>query len=216
MKTTSIVRSPLTIMAVSVAALSQTPMSAQALERVIVTAQKRAQSIQDVPISITAFSGDYLEEPGVRTIEDVSLMTPNSSISNSSQQTNSRITIRGMGSAGNSAIEPSVGVFIDGVYYPRPGSVIGQLMDIQSFEVLRGPQGTLFGRNTPMGALNITTRNPGFETEGMLEAGVGNYGMYEVGGMYNAALSDSAAARISVKYVDRDDYGENTLAGQDD
>jgi iron complex outermembrane receptor protein len=85
-----------------------------------------------------------------------------------------------MGAAGNNAIESSVGVFIDGVYYPRPGSVIGLLMDINSFEVLRGPQGTLFGRNTVAGAMNITTRNPSQETEGTIEAGFGDYDLYEV------------------------------------
>lgn len=185
------------------------------LEEVVVTAQKRAQSIQDVPISITAFSGDYLEETGVQTIEDVARMTPNFTISNGAQTTNNRISIRGIGSVGNNGIEPSVGVFIDGVYYPRPGSVTGLLMDIESFEVLRGPQGTLFGRNTPMGALNITTRNPGQETEGLIEAGFGDYDAYEVGAMYNLPISDTIAARVAIKYADRDGYGENIYDGKD-
>jgi len=186
-----------------------------ALEEIIVTAQKRAVNIQEVPISITAFSGDYLEEVGVQTIEDVALMTPNFIIQKSGQLTNNRINIRGVGSAGNNGIEPSVGVFIDGVYYPRPGSVIGQLVDIQSFEVLRGPQGTLFGRNTPMGALNITTRNPSQETEGMIEFGGGDYDAFNVGAMYNTALSDSIAARVAIKYSDRDGYAKNILDGKD-
>jgi iron complex outermembrane receptor protein len=185
------------------------------LEEVIVTAQKRAQSIQDVPISITAFSGDFLEENGVQTFEDVAQITPNFTIATSSQASNNRISIRGIGASGNNAIEPSVGVFIDGVYYPRPGSVIGLLMDIQSFEVLRGPQGTLFGRNTVAGALNITTRNPHHESEGMVELGFGDYDAYEVGAMYNASLSNSVAARVAVKYADRDGYGDNTFDGED-
>jgi len=145
----------------------------------------------------------------------VSRMTPNFAIQKSAQLTNNRINISGVGSAGNNAIESSVGVFIDGVYYPRPGSVIGMLVDIQSFEVLRGPQGTLFGRNTPMGALNITTRNPTRESEGLIEFGGGDYDAYEVGAMYNTALSDSVAARISVKYADRDGYATNMLDGKD-
>ena len=106
---------------------AQVALAQPKLEEVLVTAQKRAQDIQDVPISITAFSGAYLEENGVKTVEDVARLTPNFTISNSSQQTNNRIAIRGIGSVGNSGIEPSVGVFIDGVYYPRPGAVIGQL-----------------------------------------------------------------------------------------
>jgi len=109
------------------------------VEEIIVTAHKRAESIQDVPISITAFSGDFLTENGMVSIEDVSRMAPNFSISTSTQATNNRITIRGSGSVGNSAIESSVGVFIDGVYYSRPGSVIGMLLDVETFEVLRGP-----------------------------------------------------------------------------
>ena len=185
------------------------------LEEVIVTAQKRAQSIQDVPISITAFSGDFLEENGILKIAEVAQITPNFNIASSAGSANSRMQIRGIGTSGSNAIESSVGVFIDGVYYPRPGAVIGLLNDIQSFEVLRGPQGTLFGRNTVAGALNITTRNPHHETEGMVEAGVGDYDAWEVGGMLNGSLSDSVAARVAFKYADRDGYGENTYDGKD-
>jgi iron complex outermembrane receptor protein len=185
------------------------------VEEIIVTAHKRAESIQDVPISITAFSGDFLAENGLVSIEDVSRMTPNFSIATSSFATNNRMIIRGIGSVGNSAIESSVGVFIDGVYYPRPGSLIGMLLDVETFEVLRGPQGTLFGRNTVAGALNITTRSPSAETEGIIEFGVGDYDAYELGATYNAALSDSVAARVAFKYVDRGGYGTNTYDGKE-
>ena len=185
------------------------------IEEIIVTAYRRAESIQHVPLSITAFSGDFLRQNGVVSIEDVSRLTPNFSINTSSVTTNNRITIRGIGSVGNSAIESSVGVFIDGVYYPRPGSVIGMLLDVETFEVLRGPQGTLFGRNTVAGALNITTQSPSEGTEGMIELGVGDYDAYELGGLYNASLSDRVAARVAFKYVDRDGYGTNTYEGKE-
>lgn len=185
------------------------------VEEIIVTAQKRAESIQHVPLSITAFSGDFLTENGLVLIEDVSRMTPNFSTYISSYPTSNCIAIRGIGSVGHTAIESSVGVFNDGVYYPRPGSVLGMLLDVQTFEVLRGPQGTLFGRNTAAGALNITTHDPSEETEGVIELGVGDYDAYELGGMYNVALSDSAVARIAFKYVDRDGYGTNTYDGED-
>lgn len=181
----------------------------------MVTAQKRSQSIQDVPISITAFTGDFLEENGVQTIEDVARLTPNFTIQSSAQATNNRIAIRGIGSVGNSAIEPSVGVYIDSVYYPRPGAVIGMLMDIESFEVLRGPQGTLFGRNTPVGALNITTRSPSDESEVKLEAGAGNYSSYLLGATVNVPLSDSLYSRFSIRYADRDGFGTNLFDGRD-
>jgi len=185
------------------------------LEEVVVTAQKRAKSIQDVPISITAFSGDFLEENGIDQINDVAKITPNFNIAGSASAANNRIQIRGIGAAGNNAIEPSVGVFIDGVYYPRPGSVIGMLSDIQSFEVLRGPQGTLFGRNTVAGALNITTRNPNQETGGKIEMGLGDYSAKEVGATLNGALSERVTGRVAVKYRDRDGYGTNTYDGED-
>ena len=146
-----------------------------ALEEVIVTAQKRAQSIQDVPLSITAFSGDFLEENGIQDdCGTLRRITPNFNIAGFSH--NPPVSAYRYAAladlAGSNAIEPSVGVFIDGVYYPRPGSVLGLLTDIDSFEVLRGPQGTLFGRNTVAGAMNITTRNPSQETEGAIELGV--------------------------------------------
>ncbi|MEP1470199.1 MAG: TonB-dependent receptor [Halieaceae bacterium] len=203
------------VSAVALAAYGAGAMGQGVLEEVIVTAQKRAQSIQDVPLSITAFSGDFLEEKGIQTIAGVAKITPNFNIAGSSQAANNRIQIRGMGAAGNNAIESSVGVFIDGVYYPRPGSVIGLLMDINSFEVLRGPQGTLFGRNTVAGAMNITTRNPSQETEGTIEAGFGDYDLYEVGGSFSGALSDSVTGRLAFKYADRDGYYDNTYDGEE-
>ncbi len=210
----------MTIKILAFLALSAVPVvSAMAqegvIEEIIVTASRRAESIQDVPLSITAFSGDFLRENGMVLIEDVSRMTPNFSTYISSYPSNNRIAIRGIGSEGNTAIESSVGVFYDGVYYPRSGSVLGMLLDIETFEVLRGPQGTLFGRNTVAGALNITTHNPSEKTGGVIELGVGDYDAYEFGGMYNAALSDSVAARIAFKYVDREGYGTNTYDGKE-
>lgn len=201
--------------AVAAFLIAQGGIAQTAMEEIIVTAQKRAVNIQEVPISITAFSGDFLEERGIQRIAEVAQITPNFNIAGSAQAANNRIQIRGMGAAGNNAIESSVGVFIDGVYYPRPGSVIGLLMDINSFEVLRGPQGTLFGRNTVAGAMNITTRNPSQETEGLIEVGAGDYGLYEVGGSFNGALSDSVAGRLAFKYADRDGYYDNTYDGEE-
>lgn len=181
------------------------------LDEVVVTAQKRAQSIQEVPISISVYDGDFLDKTGASTIEDVSRMSPSFAIANGAQQTNSIVSIRGIGSVGNNAIEPSVGVFIDGVYYPRAGSIIGQFPDIEAVEVLRGPQGTLFGRNTPVGALNITTRNPTRDTGGLLQAGYGGNDAVELAGIINGGLSPTAAGRLAVRYVDRDGPWFNLL-----
>lgn len=203
------------VSAIALATYGANAIAQGVLEEVIVTAQKRTENIQEVPISITAFSGEFLEENGIQRVSQVAHITPNFSIAGSTQPSNSRIQIRGIGAAGNNAIEPSVGVFIDGVYYPRPGSTIGLLKDISSFEVLRGPQGTLFGRNTVAGAMNITTRNPSQETEGAIELGYGAYDLYEVGGSFNAALSDSVAGRIAFMHADRDGYGDNLLTGEE-
>ncbi|WP_250462246.1 TonB-dependent receptor [Microbulbifer litoralis] len=196
--------------------LAPVAASAATIEEVTVTAQKRAESVQDVPISISAYSGDFMEESGVDTLSDLAPFTPNFTISSSSQESNVRISIRGVGSAGNSAIEPSVGVFIDGIYYPRPGAVIGNLMDIQTVEVLRGPQGTLFGRNTPVGALNITTRDATDEFEADITAGAGNYGAWNVGGTASGSLTDGVRFRLSGKTTSRDSYITNDYVGNED
>ncbi|MEM9494905.1 MAG: TonB-dependent receptor [Pseudomonadota bacterium] len=185
-------------------------------DTIVVTATKRAENIQDVPISISAYGDEFIEKSGVQDLRDISLYSPNFTISNSSQLSNNRIAIRGVGSVGNAGIEPSVGVFIDGVYYPRPGAVIGNLMDIQAVEVLRGPQGTLFGRNTPMGALNIRTKDPSFDGfEGVIQAGYGAFDRIDVGGAINIPLGENAAARFSAKYTERDGFGENLLTNEE-
>jgi iron complex outermembrane recepter protein len=185
----------------------------QYLEEVVVTAQKRAEDVQDVPISISAFSGDFMEDSGVDTLQDLSAYTPNLSLTQSSQVANNRIIIRGVGSVGNSAIEPSVAVFIDGVYYPRPSSVVGSLTDLEMVEVLRGPQGTLFGRNASMGALNIRTRKPSDEFEGQIRGSYGSDNAVRVSGAASGPLSENVAGRMSFQYSDRDGFGKNTFTG---
>ena len=181
------------------------------IEEVIVTAQKRAEDIQDVPISISVFSGDFMEESGVNTLQELGAYTPNLTLTQSSQVANNRIIIRGVGSVGNSAIEPSVAVFIDGVYYPRPSSVVGSLTDLEAVEVLRGPQGTLFGRNASAGALNIRTRKPSDEFEGQIRGSYGSYDAFRVSGSASGPISEDLGGRVSFQYSDRDGYGDNTF-----
>lgn len=185
----------------------------EGIEEVVVTAQKRSEDIQDVPISISAFSGDFMKESGVNTMQELGAYTPNLSLTQSSQVANNRIIIRGVGSVGNSAIEPSVAVFIDGVYYPRPASVVGSLTDLEMVEVLRGPQGTLFGRNASMGAINVRTAKPTDEFEGEIRGSYGNYNAARVSGYVSGGLSDNAAGRLSFQYSDRDGFGDNTFTG---
>ena len=200
---------PLTVFGFLAAASSAA--GAQGIEEIIVTAQKREQSLQDVPISITAFTGEFLEDSGIDTLQQLGQYTPNLSLASSGQLANNRIILRGVGSVGNSAIEPSVAVFVDGIYIPRPSSVIGTLTDLEIVEVLRGPQGTLFGRNASMGALNIRTRKPEDEFSGDIRASYGNYDHLQVAGALSGAFSPDIAGRVAFQYSDRDGYGENSF-----
>ena len=199
---------PLTVFGFLAAASSA--VGAQGIEEIIVTAQKREQSLQDVPISITTFSGEFLEDSGIDTLQQLGQYTPNLSLASSGQLANNRIILRGVGSVGNSAIEPSVAVFVDGIYIPRPSSVIGTLTDLEIIEVLRGPQGTLFGRNASMGALNIRTRKPEDEFSGDIRASFGDYDHVRVAGALSGAFSPGIAGRLAFQYSDRDGYGENS------
>ena len=181
------------------------------IEEVVVTAQKRVEDIQDVPISITAISGNMIEDSGIDTLQDLGQYVPNLTLSKSSQVANNRIIMRGVGSVGNNAIDPSVAVFIDGIYYPRTASVVGSLNDLEMVEVLRGPQGTLFGRNASMGALNIRTRAPSDEFEGNIRASYGDYDHLKLSGALSGPLMDNVSGRVAVQYSDRDGYGDNAF-----
>ena len=181
------------------------------IEEITVTAQKREENVQDVPISVTTFSDDFFTKSNVNTLRDMARYAPNLSLPQSSTVANQRIMLRGVGSVGNSAIEPTVAVFIDGVYYPRPSSIVGSMTDLDRVEVLRGPQGTLFGRNASMGALNIVTKNPTNEHEGRIAFGYGDYNEKRVSGYINSAISEMASARLSFQASERDGYGDNTF-----
>lgn len=180
------------------------------IEEITVTAQKREENVQNVPISVSTFSDDFFTRSNVNTLRDMARYAPNLALPQSSTVANQRIIMRGVGSVGNSAIEPTVAVFIDGVYYPRPSSIVGSMTDLERAEVLRGPQGTLFGRNASMGALNVVTKNPTDGHEGRISFGYGDYDEKRVSGYINSAISEMASARLSFQASGRDGYGENT------
>ncbi len=196
------------------AAFAQAQADPVGLEEVVVTAQKRAENVQDVPISITAFSGETLKQAGVNDVRDLRRIAPNLNITTSSQQTNTRVIIRGIGTAGNTAIEPSVASFIDGIYIPRVGSLLAGLNDIASVEVLRGPQGTLFGRNASVGALNLRTTEPSDRLGGEFFLSGGDYGRARGSAILNVPVSDDLAARVAVLGYRTDGYGRNELTGK--
>ncbi|WP_086436783.1 TonB-dependent receptor plug domain-containing protein [Altererythrobacter xiamenensis] len=129
---------------------------------IIVTATRRAENVQDIPIAVTAVSPAQLERQGVVNVQEITQVSPSFSTSNAQLASGSVVLrIRGVGTTSNNiGFESAVGIFIDGAYQSRPGVALSEFVDVERVEVLRGPQGTLFGRNTSAGALNITNRRP--------------------------------------------------------
>ncbi len=147
------------------------------VDQIVVTAQKRTQSLQDVPIVVTAVNRQLLQDTGVKDIKDLALLTPGLIVTSTSSEASTTARIRGIGTVGdNPGLESSVGVVIDGVYRPRNGVGFGDLGDVDRIEVLKGPQGTLFGKSTSAGVINILTAPPSFKFGANAEATFGNYG----------------------------------------
>lgn len=180
---------------------------------ITVTARYRRESAQDVPIAITALSGETLDRQGAFNLKQVVQQLPSLNIQGISGR-NQTITIRGIGTnAGgtNDGLEQGVGLYIDGVYRPRTGSVITDLIDVESIQLLRGPQGTLFGKNTVAGAIDIRTREPSFDKpEGRAELSYGNYNYLRGYVAVGAPLSDDLAVRVSYLRTQRDGLIHNT------
>ncbi|WP_371196378.1 TonB-dependent receptor [Glaciecola sp. SC05] len=188
------------------------------LETITVTAQKRPQNLQDVPISVTAISGKQLSESVLQDLFDVSAYVPALSAFQTQNATNSSFSIRGIGTGSqNFGLESSVGLYVDGVYRARQNSMINNLVDVEAVEVLRGPQGTLFGKNTPSGAILVRTVAPSHEgANSFVEATIGNYGLVN----YSAAASISAienvlAFRLTAFGSQRDGIVSEVNAGDD-
>ena len=180
------------------------------VETLIVTAGKRAENIQDVPMSVTAVSGDYLEKTGIGNVSELSKFIPSVIIAQSNNNRNTSVFVRGIGTSGtNPGIESSVGIFIDGVYIVAAGPIQGNLQDISTVEVLRGPQGTLYGRNTPVGAINITSREPTQAFESMINVRAAKYDDYAIGGYVGGGLTENVSARVSMWASTRDGYEKN-------
>ncbi|WP_242140956.1 TonB-dependent receptor [Sphingomonas sp. TREG-RG-20F-R18-01] len=173
------------------------PPPPSGLEDIIVTAQKRSENVQNVPITIQAFSGAALRDSGVNSVQDLTKLVPTYKFGSAPGTVAARNSIRGLGAFGNSAIEPSVATYLDGVYVPRAGSLNSTLVDVQSLEVLSGPQGTLFGRNASVGAISITTALPTNKLEGSaaFEAGTGERYRGEV--VANLPFNDKFAIRFA-------------------
>lgn len=183
---------------------------AQAEDEIFVTATRRAESIQDIPIAVTAILPEDLEKQGVVNIQNLGSVAPSFATSNAQIASGSVVLrIRGVGTTSNNiGFESAVGIFVDGAYQSRPGVALGEFVDVERVEVLRGPQGTLFGRNTSAGALNITNVRPDLEeTGGFVNATYGNHDHKSLQGAVNIPLAEGkVAARLTGAWRNRDGY----------
>ena len=209
------------ILAAMIATMVAGPGLAQdnklALEEVIVTAQKRVQSAQDVPIAMTVETGDTLQKKGITTLEGLSYQTP--SLYSQDGGRVSSLAIRGLGSPGLDTVESSVGIYIDGIYFGRSRLTRNPLFDMERIEVLRGPQGTLYGRNTIAGAISMYTARPTNEFEARILAEGGNLDSYKFEGYLSGPLLEGLSGRFAALNSERGTYLDNEIGpdggGQD-
>lgn len=185
------------------------------LEVITVTAERRSESIQETPMSVTAFSEGMIEEGGITDIQDVAQQTPNLKI-NTFNTSEPQLYIRGIGTTNDSAgSDPAVAVFIDDVYVGRPSGTAMDLYDLERIEVLRGPQGTLYGRNSAGGAINIFTKKPHAYYEAKAGVTLGNEGLWNLRGYVNGGITDNVFGKLTTNIRKRDGFAENVTTGQD-
>lgn len=188
----------------------------QQIEIILVTAQKRPEDVQKTPLAITSVSGEDIAEQGIRNARDLNGLIPNVVVNTNGTAT--EFTIRGITSTNNTEVgNPAVGFHLDGVYLARPDAAGLALFDIERVEVLRGPQGTLYGRNATAGAINVITNKPKNKLEGSVMVGVGNYNSKRTEAMINAPFSDVFAIRAALAIEKHDGYmnSKNPLVGAD-
>ena len=185
------------------------------IEEIVVTAEKREQSIQDIPLSVAAIGGDDVRIGKITGLNDVAFKTPGLSF-NQFNIGEPRVYIRGIGNSSDSAAsDQAVGVFLDEVYIGRTGGVGFDLFDLERIEILRGPQGTLYGKNTNGGAINIVTTRPSQDGEVKVRASVGNYSMVHLGAVLNGGITDSIAGKLVLSFKNRDGYGKNVITSDE-
>jgi outer membrane receptor protein involved in Fe transport len=182
----------------------------QTVDSIIVTAQKREQNLQDVPVVVTAIGAKLLQDTGIRDIKDLTILTPGLTVTSTSSEASTTARIRGVGTVGdNPGLESSVGVVIDGVYRPRNGVGFGDLGEMERIEVLKGPQGTLFGKNTSAGVINVVTKEPEFGFGANGEVTFGNYDAKGASASVTGTLyEDKLAGRLYVAARQRDGYND--------
>jgi iron complex outermembrane receptor protein len=205
-------RSALRALSVMPLALPALALAQPQLEEVVVTAERRAQSIQDVPLSVAALAGSDIEVGKISGLNDIAFRTPGLTY-NQFSIGEPRIYIRGIGNSSDSAgSDPAVGVFLDEVYIGRTGGVGFDLFDLERVEILRGPQGTLYGKNTNGGAINIVTSRPSQESEVRLRVSAGTDELRHFQALATGGLSERIAGKLVYSFRDRDGYGRNVIS----
>lgn len=182
------------------------------LDEIVVTSRRRSEVLQDVPIPITVIGGQAAENAGAFNVNRLKELVPSLQLYASNAR-NTTLNIRGLGSTfglTNDGIDPGVGFYVDGVYHARPAATSTDFLDIERIEVLRGPQGSLFGKNTTAGAFNITTTKPSQTPGAKIEVGVGNYNFIQVKTSVTGGLAKNLAAKISISGTQRDGTIWNT------
>ena len=186
------------------------------LIEVVVSSRRRIEKVQDVPIAISVITGKQAEQTGAFNVNRIKELVPSVQLYSSNPR-NTGINIRSLGSPfglTNDGIDPGVGFYVDGVYYARPAATTLDFIDIDQIEVLRGPQGSLFGKNTTSGAFNITTRKPSFTTGADFEVSYGNYNFLQAKASVTGALGKKVAGRLSFSGTQRDGLIDNVATGR--
>ncbi len=199
--------------AVIAAACAAAPSVAQesgTVAELVVTAQKREQNLQDVPIVVTTLPQRQLQDAGVRDIKDLQVLAPGLSVTSSTSEAQTSARIRGVGTIGdNPGLESSVGTVVDGVYRARSGVAFGDLGELERVEILKGPQGTLFGKNTSAGVISVLTKAPSFDFEAAGELTVGDHGALGVAGSVTGPIvADKLAGRLYAAKRERDGFAD--------
>jgi iron complex outermembrane receptor protein len=192
-----------------------TAAKAQQLEEIIVTAERRELNLQDTPISVMAFSGDTLEFKGIRDLGEVADLTPNLDIKGSRGSGNTSLNYQVRGISGGGA----VGTYIDNVFMPRTSGPVMRVLDLERLEVLRGPQGTLFGRNNTAGAIRVFTKEPGPDQDAYLRVTGGSFSRGDLVGMINAPITDNFFIRAQGAFLEQDGFvrrGPQLLGSSED
>ncbi|WP_295121921.1 TonB-dependent receptor [uncultured Chitinophaga sp.] len=205
---------------VLIAAAPEAPVNVilqqEVLSEVVITSRRRTETAQDVPIPITVIGGAAVADAGAFNVNRLKELVPTVQLYSSNPR-NTTLNVRGLGSTfglTNDGIDPGVGFYVDGVYFARPAATTLDFIDIEQIEVLRGPQGTLFGKNTTAGAFNITTAAPSFKPGASFEASYGNFGYVQAKVAVTGPLSKKIAGRISFSGTQRDGLIENVATGR--